>query len=297
MTDSDITLEVFSAKALTAILWRKDWINPQSTTCKPAGKGTNAKLGAILTDAWKYIRCVQAFHESGGSEKNNETEGPKEILNRLRETLTGVIVASDLNLFKEIPGHLSRNIMDPIEDDEIPLLYAATSLYLMRGFCSFMTSESVLGKDINCAMGALNDYAQAFYLNERLLKHFNAEGLKAGKIAAVCSPMEFLAKPQNNDSKYPFGVWWMTMLIDIFRAGVYDKLFDYHASIECYERAFRKYDSVLNGVLRESKMSEEDGDNINRENLKKANYLVWFLIRICARVLVQVGFRGSGIVR
>lgn len=157
--------------------------------------------------------------------------------------------------FKSKPRYLS----------DLDFLVAIT-IYLLRGHCCFWLEESVLGKDINCAKAALNDFLQAYYLTQRFFRIKKKNAIDSSEIDSDLSfeieddylrNLEhdyFARKIEQGD--YDAIIMIYFVLIDIFRGNIYSKIYNYDTALNCYQRAIDQFESSVSGLFNPDELDD-----------------------------------------
>jgi len=125
-------------------------------------------------------------------------------------------------------------------------------LYLLRGYCSFWTEESTIGRELNWAKASLNDFIQAYYLCWRLYNQnygncspddiFKFDNLWKNLEDESCI-FNYCLEDLNDKERLGFIIWWLFLFIDIFSGNVYRKIYNDEAAFDHYCRAIRRFDS------------------------------------------------------
>mgnify|MGYP001558049297 FL=1 len=188
-------------------------------------------------------------------EKKYETRNRKGIIANLQENIDKLIKEEEIwrePLLEELSKKkYSRNILEndkPLSKIEYIKYLVAIIAYLIRGYCRFITGETEQGKETTWAKLSLNDFAQAFYLTQKL--HYS---VNKGATVNIEDFKWIWCRSQDTESvfydcfkekKFNYIIYWLFFIIDVFRGNVYYKLYDYEGALDCYCRALRKHKNI-----------------------------------------------------
>jgi len=323
----EINDEVFVAVCLSHFIGRDEWVC-QELGC-PTFLGSPEAVKDLVGDIrgqppihkvvkliLQYVHEVHFFDTYVGpnAAPKGDKEGPdnrNDLLGKMRLALKELIedryfwVESDgtnkegKQTGSEESGGFSRGPLRPLAPRDRERALVAATAYLLRAYCSFWTAQSVLGKEYNCGKGALNDFAQAYYLTERLAISIYEESILKADIDGVAKPEHFV-KGELSENKgstpfrrsilsrrYEYCIWWLHILIDILRAGLYDKLHDYTTAHQCYVKALKTFDDGTKPLRKIKKMGELG--NAPEELTGTQDYLRSFACKTIAKARRQLG--------